>query len=169
MVFQARSQAWGASWHVPPQELPECHGHLPILWLSSLAVALTNRSSQSSAVAAQGADLQADFDAQGKGKHVRSHLNGVSGRRQPRSVCRWKDVLRGTMDEVSSLGFLYRSHRPDQNARQIGPPHSTDPMLGGPGQRIPKKSKDPRKISDAGEAGSSKVLDPTRRIEKNPL
>ena len=49
------------------------------------------------------------------------------------SAARQKDVLRGTMDEVSSLGLLLSiAPRSDQNVRQIGPPHSSDPMLGEP-------------------------------------
>lgn len=44
------------------------------------------------------------------------------------STCRWKAVLRGTMKEVSSRGLQYRSHHNDQDAPEIVPPHSSDPI-----------------------------------------
>ena len=56
-------------------------------------------------------------------------------KKQTSSARRWSDVLRGTMDEVSSLRLLYRSHHRNQDAQQIGPPHSTDPIMGGPNGR----------------------------------
>ena len=107
-------------------------------WLKAWAMNVAKRRGRQKAIVAL-ARRQAVERRHGipldKGKHVRGHLNGVSGRRQQSSACRCKDVHRGTMDEVSSLGFLYRSHRPDQNARQIGPPHSTDPICGRPPSR----------------------------------
>lgn len=38
-------------------------------------------------------------------------------------------------------GLLYRSHHCDQNARQMGPPHSTDPILRGPKSRSRREAR----------------------------
>ncbi|MEP0313992.1 hypothetical protein, partial [Hyphomonas sp.] len=75
---------------------------------------------------------------------------------------------RGTMDEVSSLGLLYRSHHSDQDARQIGPLHSTDPMLGGPKSRSRREAA-PRMTSNAGASESSKALDLNAPNREEPI
>lgn len=45
---------------------------------------------------------------------------------------RWESVLRGTMGEASSQWVQFRQHHDCQAAIQIGPLHSSDPMMGGP-------------------------------------
>lgn len=71
------------------------------------------------------------------------------------------------MDEVSPLRLWYRSHRRDQNASQIGLPHSTDPMLGGPSSRSRREARTRERHQSPAEQKTRTRLTSTRRIEKS--
>ncbi len=82
------------------------------------------------------------------------------------SACRWKDVLRGTMDEVSSLGSCVGRAIAIRTRRQIGPPHSTDPMLGAAKSRSRREARPAKDVKRRQSRKVRKRLTSTRRIEK---
>ena len=72
-----------------------------------------------------------------------------------------EDVLRGTMDEVSSQSAQSAALNccdKDADAVQIGPPHSSNSMVGGP-CADPGEKREPAKDTKANVVESSIVLD----------
>ena len=83
------------------------------------------------------------------------------------SAARWKDVLRGTMDEASSLWLLCRSRARPGRASDWAASFS-DPIMGGPSGSSRKEKRGPaRNITPASDAEAEKRLTSTGRIEKS--
>ena len=77
------------------------------------------------------------------------------------SADRWSDVPAGTMDEASPFRVLMPAvSLTARTYREIGPPHPSDPIMGGPKCRSRREARTLRvNISNQIDGSSLKALD----------
>ena len=95
---------------------------------------------------------------------AQSRSNGGSEKPPPGGAT----SLAGRWARRVRFGLLRRPPSRDQDANQIVPPRSVDPMVGEPNRLIPKRTEDPRVASIVTDADGLPTLDSDRPNREEP-